>query len=60
MEPTSEQLAAYYARLDKTASAQVFPIRFRSEVPLLRGPITGEIPGFLVLGDDYQSVRTIT
>jgi hypothetical protein len=60
IEPTSEQLAADYARLGKITSAQVFPIQFRSEVPLLSGPIAGKIPGFLVLGDNFQSVRTIT
>jgi hypothetical protein len=51
LEPTSEEISASYRRLNKTSSAEVFPIQFMSEVELVGGPLRGLIPGFLVLED---------
>jgi hypothetical protein len=42
--------APLYQKLGKD-SAQIFPIAFKSDVPLLGGVIFGSIPGFLRLAD---------
>ncbi len=52
-----ELVAMSYALLERSSPSQVFPIRFESDVPLARGPLRGELPGFLVL-DDLVSMRT--
>lgn len=49
--PNREQLAQIYQALDKNP-ARVFPLRFASEVPLVDGPISGTVPGFLYYEDD--------
>jgi hypothetical protein len=48
-KPTNEEIEANYRRLGKSSSAEVFPLRFSSDVPLLGGPVQGELPGFLFL-----------
>jgi hypothetical protein len=57
LEPEPQHLTASYARLGKSSASQVFPLRFESDVPLVGGPITGELPGFLVL-EDFKTMRT--
>jgi hypothetical protein len=57
LEPEPAQLASCYARLGKSSAAQVFPLRFESDVALVGGPIAGELPGFLVL-EDFKTKRT--
>jgi hypothetical protein len=57
LEPEPAHIAASYARLGKSAASQVFPLRFASDVALIGGPITGELPGFMVL-EDFKSMRT--
>jgi hypothetical protein len=54
--PKAEAIAKSYSRLGKASAAEVFPIRFESTVPLLGGPVRGEIPGFLTL-EDLQTMR---
>ena len=46
--PQRTELDDWYRRLGRTAS-QLFPLEFNSEVPLVRGPVRGTIPGFLVV-----------
>jgi hypothetical protein len=57
LEPSATEIASSYARLGKSSASQVFPLRFRSDVALLGGQITGELPGFIVI-DDVESMRT--
>jgi hypothetical protein len=54
--PDKERLAHCYELLGKDAR-RVFPVRFESEVELAGGPITGSVPGFLVL-EDFQTRKT--
>jgi hypothetical protein len=58
VRPTPEQLARDYEVLGKVAG-DVFPIKYTSAVPLRGGPVTGEIPGFLVL-EDFETMRVST
>ena len=51
-----EELANNYALLQKTSPAQVFPIKFESDVRIVGGPFLGEVPGFLIL-EDFQTMR---
>jgi hypothetical protein len=57
LEPEPSQIAANYARLGKVSAHEVFPIRFESDVELSSGPVTGDLPGFLVL-DDFETMQT--
>jgi hypothetical protein len=57
IEPPRSDIAASYRRLGKTLPRQVFPLEFSSDVPLIDGPLHGQLPGFLVL-EDWQSGRT--
>jgi hypothetical protein len=52
-----EDLFASYALLGKTSPDQVFPIKFESDVSIARGPVVGEVPGFLIL-EDFETMRT--
>ena len=40
-------------------SREVFPIRFKTLVPVGSRDYSGEIPGFLALGDDFETVTII-
>lgn len=55
--PSRDHIAKCYSLLGKTSSRQVFPLRFRSDVSLVGGPIAGDILGFTVL-EDFQTMRT--
>ncbi len=55
--PAPEHIAESYARLGKTAPSQVFPLTFESDVELVGGPISGELPGFMVI-EDVTEMRT--
>jgi hypothetical protein len=55
--PQSDYLELAYNRLGKPGPRSVFPIRFRSAVDLVGGPVSGELPGFIVL-EDFQTGRT--
>ena len=57
VQPEPNRLADSYAVLGKASAAQVFPIRFESDVAFVGGPIAGEVPGFLVL-EDFETMRT--
>jgi hypothetical protein len=57
-EPGPKRLARSYELLGKEAK-QVFPVQFVSDVELVGGPITGIVPGFLVL-EDFQTRKTKT
>jgi hypothetical protein len=59
LAPEPEHITASYARLGKSSACQVFPLRFESDVPLVGGPITGELPGFLVL-EDFKTSHRVT
>jgi hypothetical protein len=50
VEPSKKYLDLSYEILGKTPG-QVFPLTFSSDVPLTEGPITGTVPGFIVLED---------
>ena len=56
-EPELRHMTANKARLGKSSVSQVFPLRFESDVALVGGPITEEVPGFMVF-DDFKSRRT--
>jgi hypothetical protein len=55
--PTAMEVSKSYARLGTTSHTDVFPIQFSSDVPILGGPIEGELPGFLHL-EDWKTGRT--
>jgi len=57
IEPTATDIAESYQRLGKTSPAQVFPLRFASDVAMADGPVEGEISGFLIL-EDFKTMRT--
>jgi hypothetical protein len=57
LAPSAEEIDASYKRLGKSSAAQVFPLKFESDVPIAGGAIQGELPGFLVL-EDFKSMRT--
>jgi len=57
MAPEPAHIEQSYARLGKSSPSQVFPLRFNAQVPMVGGPVAGEIPGFLVL-EDFSSMRT--
>jgi hypothetical protein len=57
LAPEPTYIAESYARLGKSAAAQVFPLRFESDVALIGGSISGELPGFMVL-KDFKTMRT--
>jgi hypothetical protein len=57
LTPEPTYIAESYARLGKSAVAQVFPLRFESDVVLIGGSISGELPGFMVL-EDCETMRT--
>lgn len=57
MEPEPSALAIAYARLGKTSAADVFPLMYESDVPIVGGPIVGTVPGFLVI-EDSKTMRT--
>jgi hypothetical protein len=56
--PGPKRLAQSYRLLGKEAK-EVFPLLFESEVELAGGPVTGSVPGFLVM-EDFQTRRTRT
>jgi hypothetical protein len=57
LAPDQAQIAASYARLGRSSASEVFPLRFESDVELVGGPVTGELPGFMVL-EDFTTMRT--
>jgi hypothetical protein len=56
--PKPQEIGESYSKLGKQSHQQVFPIRFESDVPLEK-PVSGKIPGFLVL-EDWRAGRTRT
>lgn len=56
-DPGKPFISELYSRMGKASASQVFPIQFESTVPLVGGPVRGEIPGFLIL-EDIQTGRT--
>ena len=57
LPPEPAYLATSYARLGKATASAVFPARFESDVDLVGGPVSGELPGFLVL-EDLKTKKT--
>jgi hypothetical protein len=55
--PEPADVSASYARLGKSSASDIFPLRFASDVELVGGPVTGELPGFLVL-EDFTTMKT--
>ena len=55
--PPPTEISKSYERLGKTSHEDVFPIQFSSDVPILGGPIEGELPGFLHL-EDWKTGKT--
>lgn len=56
--PDSKRLARSYQLLGREAQ-RVFPLQFETEVALVGGPVSGSVPGFLVL-EDFQTRKTRT
>jgi hypothetical protein len=54
--PPPTHIAKSYTLLGKASPAQVFPLRFESDVSLVGGPIVGDVPGFLIL-EDFKTMR---
>jgi hypothetical protein len=54
--PDIKRLAHAYKLLGKDAG-RVFPVQFESDVKLVGDPVTGSVPGFLVLVD-FQTRKT--
>ena len=60
-ETSKDETSSVYRRLGKKSAAEVFPIRFASDVELVDGPVKGAIPGFLVLDSaNFTDVRIVT
>lgn len=57
LAPEPTQIAASYTRLGKSSASEIFPLRFESDVELVGGRVTGEVPGFLVL-EDFNVMKT--
>jgi hypothetical protein len=58
--PPASELSAFYRRLGRTAD-KIFPLQFSSDVPILGGPLHGELPGFLHLEDSRTgTTRVVT
>ena len=57
VEPSRADLDRSYDRIGRVDPTQVFPIRFRSAIPLTCGVVLGAIDGFLLL-DDWETGRT--
>jgi len=57
IEPKASDIANDYRRLGAATAQEVFPVQFESDVELVGGPISGEIPGFVVL-EDMNPMRT--
>lgn len=55
--PPQEEIARSYQRLGRTSPAHVFPIRFSSDVPIVGGAVSGDVPGFIHL-EDWKTGRT--
>ena len=57
--PDKDRIAQNYRLLGKSPS-QVFPLKFRSTVEIMGGPIEGELNGFLFYEDsDSQAIKTV-
>jgi len=52
-----EDLSNSYALLKRASPAQVFPIKFESDVPIAGGPVVRQVPGLLIL-EDFKTMRT--
>lgn len=58
--PSRKRLERDYWILGKTA-AELFPLTYRSQFPIVGGPITGTIPGFLCYKSlDDQTIVVLT
>ncbi|KAA0225917.1 hypothetical protein FCG40_05485 [Fimbriimonadia bacterium ATM] len=55
--PDQAEIAAAYACLGKSSPLEVFPLTYQSEVELVGGPVSGVVPGFLVM-EDSETRRT--
>lgn len=61
MERSRNEISSVYSRLGKASATEIFPICFASDVELTGGPVTGEIPGFLLLNStNFTDVRIVT
>jgi hypothetical protein len=58
-QPDATALRDKYSLLEREAS-DVFPIRFESAVPLVGGPVSGLVPGFLYLDSDTTTQGSVT
>lgn len=56
IRPQPSDLAKLYQRLGKSAS-QVFPLQFESSVELKSGPVSGTIPGFLLITNFQERTK---
>jgi hypothetical protein len=57
--PSRQYVNECYARLGKTGPGSVFPLHFESAVPLVGGPVEGEISGFIVTTDWARGVTRV-
>lgn len=55
--PPPEHISKSYSLLGKASPQHVFPLRFESDVALVGGPVSGEVPGFVIL-EDFTTMRT--
>jgi hypothetical protein len=61
LKPSSDKIDNSYRRLGKSSSVDVFPMRFASDVPLLGGPVRGELSGFFFIEDiNTKIVRVVS
>ena len=58
LEPTQEHLKKSYERLGRDAK-EVFPVRFKSEVEVVGGPVTGTLNGFLYMEMENERIHEI-
>lgn len=57
IEPTTTDIAESYQRLGNTSPMQIFPLRLKSDVEMVDGPVEGKISGFVVL-EDFKTMCT--
>jgi hypothetical protein len=58
LKPTQEHLKESYERLGRDAT-KVFPVRFKSEVEVVGGPVTGTLNGFLYMEMENERIHEI-
>ncbi|MFB3897408.1 MAG: hypothetical protein ACE14V_14000, partial [bacterium] len=55
IKPKDTEITEYYRKLGKNA-AQVFPVKYSSELKVINGPVEGTIDGFMYTVEEKHSI----